>query len=161
MGVMFSGNELVDIAVAMEKRGAVFYETLAEQAEEASAEKTFSNLALMEKRHIDIFEKLRQSLSAYDSGMTHDEEYDQYLKSPANSGIFPSEKGARDIAKKAKDKSEALQYAIWAEKDSILFYQEMSSLIAKQDRPTLEKIIAEERLHLRDLTHMRNMLLRD
>ena len=33
MGIMFSGNELIDIAVGIEKNGAVYYDTLAEMSE--------------------------------------------------------------------------------------------------------------------------------
>ena len=159
MGIMFTGTELIDIAVGIEKNGVAFYETLAELAEEASAQSTYKNLAEMERRHISIFENMRGALSGYSPEVEYDENYELYLKGLVNSSVFTHDEAARDMARTVKDKSQALRIAIWAEKDSILFYHEMRSLVAPSERPMIDTIITEEKSHVRDLSQMRDNIL--
>ncbi|MBM2832592.1 MAG: Rubrerythrin protein [Dehalococcoidia bacterium] len=69
-------------------------------------------------------------------------------------------KGAVAKAAQSRDEAEALEIGIKAEKDSILFYQEMRELVRRRDRDTVAEIINEERSHLSRLTGLRKGLAR-
>ena len=53
---------------------------------------------------------------------------------------------------------EAMELAIGAEKDSILFYYEMKEIMPQRARPTVNKIITEEKSHLRELSELKKKL---
>ena len=53
---------------------------------------------------------------------------------------------------------EAMELAISAEKDSILFYYEMKEIMPWQAYPTVNKIISEEKSHLRELSELKKKL---
>ena len=64
----------------------------------------------------------------------------------------------REMATQANTDIEALEIAIGAEKDSILFYYEMKEITPKQAHPTVDKIITEEKSHLRQLSELKRKL---
>jgi rubrerythrin len=62
------------------------------------------------------------------------------------------------MARKVSSDVEAIQIALGAEKDSILFYSEMRDLVRMPDRDVVSKIIEEERSHLRQLSDLKKDL---
>jgi len=62
------------------------------------------------------------------------------------------------MARKVSSDIEAIQIALGAEKDSILFYSEMRDLVRMPDRDVVSKIIEEERSHLRQLSDLKKDL---
>ncbi|MDY6836206.1 MAG: ferritin family protein [Chloroflexota bacterium] len=158
MGILFSGGELIDIAVGIEKNGVAFYETLQEFAKDESTKSIYKRLADMEKTHIDVFEGMRAKLSKYQPEGDYSGEYDQYLRSLVNSHVFPNDKVARETARQVQNDGQALQIAIGAEKDSVLFYIEMRGLVQPADISIVDKVIAEEKSHIVELTSIRKQL---
>jgi rubrerythrin len=62
------------------------------------------------------------------------------------------------MATKVSSDIEAMELAIGAEKDSILFYYEMKDIMPQRAQPTVNKIIAEEKSHLRQLSELKKRL---
>jgi rubrerythrin len=62
------------------------------------------------------------------------------------------------MATRAESDTEALELAIRAEKDSILFYYQMREIMPQRAQPTVNKIIAEEKSHLRQLSELKRKL---
>ena len=58
MSISFSGSELVNIAIGVEKRGIAFYDALAMSTDEATARDIFQRLANMEREHAQIFQNM-------------------------------------------------------------------------------------------------------
>ncbi len=154
---IFSGSELVNIALGIERNGVAYYSALAEAATDASLKETYNYLANMERNHIEIFQKMLDSAGKYllTYAGEDEEEYELYLKALVDSSVFTSDRVARQMAQKASNAAEVMQIALGAEKDSILFYSEMRELVSEQDRPVLDKIINEERSHVRLLSDMK------
>ena len=75
-----------------------------------------------------------------------------------DSAVFSNDQVARQMAQKASGPAEAIQTALSAEKDSILFYSEMCDLVPEQDRPIIDRIINEERSHVRQLFSIKKQL---
>jgi len=158
---VFSSSELIEVALGIERSGVAYYSSLAESATDASLRRTYNELADMERKHIRIFQNMLDSVGTYQPtyGGESEEEYELYLKALVDSTVFTSDKIARQMAQKASSPAEAIQIALGAEKDSILFYSEMRDLVPEQDRPIIDKIINEEKLHVRQLSSLKKKFI--
>jgi rubrerythrin len=160
MGLLFSGSELIDMAVERERGSMAYYGTLAELVEDGLTQNALKNLAATEAHHLAQLEKLRKLTTKFaPTSEEYNEDYKVYLKDLVDSAVFSNSEAARALARKAANKDEALQFAQWGEKDKLLLYQEIRGLIAPSERGLLEEIIGDEKSHLRDLTKMRGLLV--
>ncbi len=158
MGILFSGRELINIGIGIEKNGAAYYGTLADCAQDDSAKTTYGQLADKEREHIRTFENMLSTVGDYQPPETFTEEYEAYVKALVDSLVFTDEQQACDLAQSMSSNAQALQTAIMAEKDSILFYLEMRDLIRSSERHVVDSLIAEEKKHLRELAQLRRGL---
>ncbi len=145
----FNVIEVIEMAKDIEKRGHDFYKNQAEKAQEQELKELFLRLAEDELDHYDRFEELRKVIKEYtkkELEYVYDSEVSAYLEAIVEFTIFPAEKGV-EIA----NIIDALQIAIYAEKDSILFYNEMLEHNDDQTAVVLKKLIKEEKQHLLDL----------
>lgn len=62
MGIFFSGNELLQIALGMEKRGKTFYESLSKKSKQPKVKAVWDYLAGEERKHLKTFGDLLDSL---------------------------------------------------------------------------------------------------
>jgi len=150
---VFSGSELVNVAVGIEKNGIAYYDSLAELTTDAALKNVYNYLANMERKHVEVFQNMLNSVGGYQPTYASgtEEEYELYLKALVDSVVFNGEQVARQMARKVSSLAEAIQIALGAEKDSIIFYCEMRDLIPERDRPIIDGIISEERSHIRQL----------
>lgn len=158
MGTLFSGSEIIDIAIGIENNGAIFYETLAESAKEVAAQSIYKGLASMERAHIRTFEGMRASIREYKPEADLAEEYHRYLKALVDSSVFKDDETVRQIAESVSSDAEAIQVAISAEKDSVLFYSEMRNIVPESQTQMVDRIIEEEKTHLRKLSELKEKL---
>ena len=155
MGLLFTGKELINIAVGIEKNGAAFYDVILASVKDDTVRKSFQYLADSEREHIKIFGNMLESISDYQPPETYTEEYEIYLKSLIDSAVFSNEEKAKDIASKVSDTDEAIQIALTAEKESILFYSAVQELVKQSEQEVITKIIDEEKSHLRQLLKLK------
>ena len=148
MGIFFSGSELVQIAIGIERNGAAFYDSLVDSTKDVMAQGAYKYLADEEREHIETFQNMLGSVGEYQSPETYTEEYALYLKALVDSAVFSNDQVAREMAQKVDSDVEAIQMALGAEKDSILFYSVMRDLVRRSDREVVTKIIEEEKSHL-------------
>jgi rubrerythrin len=154
---VFSGSELVDIALGIERNGVVYYSSLAESTTHASLKDAYNYLANMEQNHIKTFQKMLDQVGKYQPTYAGEDEaeYELYLKALVDSAVFTNGEVARQTARKASGWVEAIQMALGAEKDSILFYNEMRELVPERERPVVDEIINEEKSHIRLLSDIK------
>jgi rubrerythrin len=158
MGVFFSGRELIEVAIGIEKNGAIFYDSLADSTKNLGARGTYKYLADKEREHAAIFQKMLGSVGEYKPPETYTEEYNLYLKALVDSLVFTDDKVILKMARKVNSDAEAIQIAMGAEKDSILFYIEMKGMVRRTERKVVSKIIEEEKSHLRQLMDVKKGL---
>lgn len=158
MGIFISGSELAKIAIGIERNGAVFYDSLVKSTKDVTARDIYKYLASKEREHIEIFQNMLAMLVDYQPPETYTEEYALYLKALVDSTVFSNEQVAHQMAQKIVNEAEAIQIGLGAEKDSILFYSEMRELVRHSDREVVDKIINEERTHLRQLSDLKRSL---
>jgi len=159
MSISFSGSELVNIAIGIERRGIAFYDIMIKSTENAAARDIFQNLADMERQHIQIFQGMLSEADKYQIPETYADEYAAYLQALVDSAVFADDLVTSEIAAQADTDIEAIELAIGAEKDSILFYYEMKDMMPQRAQPTVNKIIAEEKSHLRQLSELKKKLV--
>jgi len=159
MVTFFSTDELLDIAVGIEKNGQAFYKSMAERAYTESARSMYQFLADEEKHHEATFERMRRDGAKITLPESYQGEYQTYLKSLVDSLVFQNPRDVR-ASTRAGSEIDALITGIQAEKDSILFYSEMLNLSRESDRATLDGIIREEKSHLQQLSEMKAYLER-
>ena len=155
MPIAFSGSELINIAIGIERRGIAFYDTLARSTENATARDVFKYLADMEREHIQIFQGMLSEADKYQPPETYAGEYTAYLQALIDSVVFTDDMVNSQMAISADSDIKAVELAISAEKDSILFYYEMKDLMPRRAQPTVDKIITEEKSHLRQLSELK------
>lgn len=159
MTITFSARELLNIAVGIERRGIAFYDTMVKSTENAVARDIFRYLADMERMHIHIFQGMLGEADKYQIPETYTGEYTAYLQALVDSAIFTDDTITSEMATRASSDIEAMELAIGAEKDSILFYYEMREILPQPVQPMVTKIIAEEKAHLRELSELKKKLL--
>jgi len=158
VAITFSGSELINIAIGIEKRGIAFYDTMAKSTENTATRDVFKYLADMERMHIHIFQGMLGEVDKYQIPETYAGEYAAYLQALVDSAVFTDDTITSEMATQASSDIEAMELAIGAEKDSILFYYEMKEIMPQRAQPTVSKIIAEEKSHLRELSELKKKL---
>ncbi len=158
MAIFFSGSELVNIAIGIERNGLAFYQSLVEKEKSVMARGAYKYLAEMEEKHIKTFQGMLDTVGEYKPPETYTEEYQLYLKALVDSAVFTDDKVAREMAEKVTSSAEAIQIALGAEKDSILYYSEMRNLVRERDREVVDRIIEEEKSHLKQLSDLKKKL---
>lgn len=157
MGIFFTADELLDIAVGIEKNGQAFYRLMAERTRTESARSVFQFLAGEEKHHEAVFERMRKAGMRITPPESYEGEYMTYMKSLVDSLVF-HKPGDIQAIKTPDSEIDAIATGIQAEKDSLIFYNEMLNLSTGNDRAMLEDIIREEKSHLRQLSEMKTHL---
>ena len=158
MSISFSGSELINIAIGIERRGVIFYDVMTKSTENAIARDVFQYLAEMERQHIQIFQGMLQEAGKYQSPESYAGEYAAYLRALVDSAVFTDDFVTSEMATQASSDVKAMELAISAEKDSILFYYEMRDMMPQRAYQTVNKIINEEKSHLRKLSELKNKL---
>ena len=62
MAVFFSGSELLEIAMGIERNGMAFYQALADKTGKRDVKDIYTYLAGEEKKHLDTFQGMSGSL---------------------------------------------------------------------------------------------------
>ena len=143
---MFSANELIDIAIRLERNAEDYYRQALKEVSDPSIESLLIYLANQEAKHIHWFENLerRVKTSPGEGGMLE-------LGATLLETLIGDQKfSLEEVDPSQIDRVESLiELAIEFEKDSILFYELLEPFI--EDESTLEnlkKIIVEENDHI-------------
>ncbi len=158
MAVFFSGGELIEMAKNIEKNGRAFYEALMQRTKNPDARVLYDYLAGQEKKHLVIFEEIGKRNPLDPSPETYPGEYRQYLKALADNAVFTGKNDAIARARDAANEMDALNVGIEAEKESIIFYAELTSMIKESDQGTIRHVVDEEKRHLTELNDLKRVL---
>lgn len=149
--IKFSGEEIIEIAIQMEKSGKLFYEKAISIAEGDKLKEVLTYLAQEEEKHVQDFSKLGESINYHFlPNESYPGEYEDYVRSLVNSHIFKLTE-VEDLIKEIKNNKDILRTAISFEKDSIVFFQELKNMGNKAASEVLEKLIDEERGHIKKI----------
>jgi len=149
--MFFSDVEAAKIACNMERNGLAFYTAVAAKAEDANVRRVFEQLAADEKAHVAVFEELQQTLldePRKDSYLDSDE-LDAYMARLVETHVFADGSTVARLAEQVSSDIEALGVGMRAERDTMLFYQELLNFTdSTTAREAFQRIVDEERRHL-------------
>jgi rubrerythrin len=154
MGLMFDPSEVFQIAVRIEVNGERFYREMAGRLDDEEVKTLFTFLADEEIKHRTFYEEILGQSEPFEPRESYPGEYFDYLRSYASGVIFSQETFEKKL-EEIRGASEALDFAIGVEWDSIHFYQELKGLVPESRREQLDALIAEERKHFVQLTKMK------
>ena len=158
MSVVFSGDELINLAIEIERRGITFYDVMAKSTDDDMTRMVFEALVNMERQHISIFEDMLSEGTVTSELKDAGPEYTEYLRTLVDDAVFTDDMITSEMATQADSDVKAIELAISAEKDSILFYYEMSEIVPQKVLPVIKQIINEEKSHLQQLTEVKRRL---
>ncbi len=160
MPISFSGAELIEMAVQTEKGGKLYYEMVASVTADSRLRGLFCWLAEQENNHIATFEAIGRTVPVRPEELPYNwDEVVPYLKAIIDSRYFlGSGNKAIELARTASTPGEALYHALSFEKETLLFYIELQGLISVDAQPAVQRLIAEEKSHIRQLTEMMKCL---
>lgn len=154
MSIQITGGDVVDMAVQTEIEGERFYRAAAERADSAEARELFIYLADEELRHQQAFEALSDHIVISDIDPTTWEEGIAYIRATVDRAFFSDAKAPiRAIALQATV-DDMLHQAIAFEQQTLLFFGALRDLVQPPNRPIIDRIVAEERGHVRRLAAM-------
>jgi rubrerythrin len=153
---MFDIEEIIDLAVQIEKNGEKIYRNAIKRVADPRVCSLLQKLADEELDHVEWFFGLKQSIKS----STDDPELMEAGKQIMNSVLGEQAFSLKDVDFSEIDQiDDLMKLAIEFEKDTILFYEMIRPLIAdSEDLDHLERIIAEENRHI---DHFQEILVSD
>lgn len=160
--VIFNAHEVFDIAIRIEQNGENAYRNLAFKFNEDKIRQLFTFLADEEVKHREYFSTLARDAIKYEQDVPESfaGEYLEYFKSYVDGKVFSSDT-LDAVLNQITTPDEALLFAIQRELDSILYYQEVKSLVSEKQKKFIDQIIDEERQHFLRLQQLRKMYLKN
>ena len=153
MSIQLSSTDLIDVAVQTEVRGEEFYRSAAKAAADEPAQQLFSYLADEEIRHREVFQGLSSDIMAVEVDDTTWDEALGYIAATVDSAFFQADAPIQAVPL-ADSVVGMLRQAIAFEQQTILYFYTLRDLVRAQSRGLIDRILAEERSHVRRLSTM-------
>lgn len=160
MAIGFNADEVLEMAIRIERNGATFYRKTAGLQSDEKNRDFFESLAAMEDKHQETFTEMRKTLSQKNKGGKVFDPHGElalYLASMADTLGGEGSPSAADALTGNETLEDIVNIALGLEKDSILFYLGLKNMVPpKYGRDKIEQIIEEERKHVAQLTGILN-----
>lgn len=159
--MQYSMNEIIELAVQIERSGYKFYDTaLSRKDLSETAANLLEALRNEEINHEEIFKNLRSEEDFEQLGDPAAwQQAASYLKAISDSHIFSKPDAAIKLATDAKDEKEIISNAIQFEKDTLLFFYSIDKETKdKKTKEILSRIINEEISHVMKLKEKLKLL---
>jgi rubrerythrin len=145
-------SDVVDLAMQVELSGEAYYRAVAKKAQSTAIENLFEHLADQEAQHYKVFSELGSRVKeAPVMGDAEFQWYADYLTATVQSSFFEGPEKALAVAEKVADDKEAVRMAIAFEKETLLFFFELRDAVAPHERDFVDRVVAEEKSHVRQL----------
>ena len=159
--IFFSKNEIIEMAVKIEKQGFAFYDRALQRNDLSNdATKLLQTLRDEEKVHEQTFLNLREKIDNFD--LRSDINWDEaklYIQSMVNTHLFSKPENAIQLAANARDMKDLISSAIQFEKDTLLFFYFINKFVTKEkSKKAIENIIDEEVSHVVKLKKIQDTL---
>jgi rubrerythrin len=152
----FNADEIFEIAETIERNGAAFYRKAAEGVSDPKSRQVLLDLSAMELQHERTFAAMRAGLSEDERAATVFDPDDQaglYLQALADGKVFDFRADPSQRLTGKEKMGDILRTAIGLEKDSIIFYLGMKSLVSRRaGQVKLDDIVREEMGHIATLS---------
>lgn len=147
-------EDVLEIAIRLERNGVDFYLFLKENTKSPKAKDVFSYLAAEEEKHIGTFRQILDKIADYPPRYSYPGEYELYLQAIADFSIFNDENIKEEMIQEPIDTNKSLRLGIEMEKQSILLYTEVLKTIPEEHHKIINEVIDEEKQHLAKLASL-------
>jgi len=155
MPITFNSNEIFEMAEEIERNGAIFYRKAAQNTSDDQTKQMLLDMADMEDRHLKTFKEMREQLSGQEKGWTSfdpDNQSALYLQAMADARGYEGKITPSKELTGNETTKEIIEIALNSEKESVVFYFGLKSLVpAKAGRDKVVEIIMEELKHITTL----------
>jgi rubrerythrin len=160
MDEKYTVQEIVEIAIEIEKNGEEFYHIMAESSNTVPLRDLFNYLSAEENKHKQKFAEILKLVGGYQiSDIYYATEYMGYMKAIADERVFTKDIAFIDLARELVSPKEAIDVAVAFEKDTIIFLHEMLDMFGQSDnKNAIEQLLSEERMHIRKLAELKRNL---
>ena len=151
-------EDIFGFAADVEERGKQFYENASAQADAKDAKGLFAYLSKAETKHAKKFLKFHKAYSRKGTSFRGDSRLEAMFDTLMRGMLFPRLEEVKEAIGKADRNPlvSLLRLAMGVETNSILFYQEMSSVLDETEtKDAVSKIVKEEQGHLIKLRGLR------
>jgi len=155
---IFTGSEIVELGIQIEKNGRDFYNALVKKTKNKKSKDVFKYLAGEEEKHIAVFQKMLDSVHKYVPPETYPGEYFAYMNALSREYVFTQKQKGEEIAKNTRSDRQAIDLGIGFEKDSILFYEGMKRVVPEYDHKVVDELIVQEKAHFKQLSDLKKNL---
>lgn len=151
----YTVENILKHAMEIEESGQKFYTMLADRLDDAHLKKIFSAMARQEIGHYEIYKELRERQPATPAVVQPEADSFDYKKHELlEDRIF----NRLDVVRKApkiNSLGEALVFLIDTEMDVVDYFENARKLVNLQGQALMEKIINEEKSHVKQLVDLR------
>ena len=148
----YNAEEILEMAMQIERNGAKYYRLAAEGADDENSRNLLNDLAAMEDEHEKTFAFMKENLSEKEKESTAfdpDNQASAYLRAMVEGIVFDVKTGPEKILAQQKSLQDILKQAIEFEKDSIVFYLGMKDAVPHRlGGEKVDDIINEEMRHI-------------
>ena len=152
MSISFNADEIFEMAIEAEQKGAKFYRDAAENTSSPDTKKMLLEFAAMEDGHEAIFVAMRKDLSDAEKELLAfdpDGEAVMYLQAMSDAHTYEGKKSPGVKLTGDESPEEIIKIAIQAEKDGIAFYLGIKDVVSdKAGKEKIDAIIREEMGHV-------------
>lgn len=146
--------EIFEIAEQIERNGAAFYRAAAEKFSDPEIKDFLSEMASDEDEHEKTFIAMKKALVGKPAldGKDPDDTALMYIRSLAGKYVFEKTEVPEFLKKDDPALDEVLDYAMAAEKNSMIFYLALKAITdGCEDKQVIQRLIDEEQKHLEKL----------
>ncbi len=160
---LFSTNEVIEMAVQIERSGYAFYNhALKKEDMAATTKELITTLRDQEVKHEQYFLSLRDEKELFSIDETQDwEMVSSYIKMITDARLFNDETSAIKLVDKSKSDKEIIDYAITFEKDTLLFFHTLKDKVnGEKTKEIIQSIIQEEITHVFYLSEFKKKMMK-
>ena len=158
MGNIFSGSEIAEIGIQIEKNGMDFYNGLVKKIPDKKTQEVLKYLAAQEEKHIAMFQRILGSVENYQPAESYPGEYFAYMSALAKDYVFTRKNTGAQAAESIKNAIDAIDKAIGFEKESIVFYEGAKKIAPPEGQKIVDELILQEQSHLQQLLEIKTGL---
>jgi rubrerythrin len=151
MSIQLTGADVIDLAVQTEIRGEKFYREALAIADRAEAKSLFGYLAQEEVRHKQVFEGLSPSIVITETDPTTWDDVVEYIHATVDSAFFSRADAPIRLVPQGATVNDMVRMAINFEKQTLLYFYTLRDLVQLSSRPLIDRIVEEEKSHIRRL----------
>lgn len=151
-------GDFFKMAIKDEETGIAFYTTLAENTKNNELKRELLHIADQERMHAERFGNMLKESGDKTPREEYSGQFEKFMNALLATRAFSAPEDAVQMAKEINSDKHGIDIATRMEKDTLLFYLEMLSVIPETHINQVTQIIEEEKVHLDQLAQLTRLV---